>query len=95
MKNSEEVPVSNTDTKAIARDRVEKALAHIEDAQRSLAAACQLLCPVAGFVIEWERTGKLYDYVKHLWHQIAPRAQASDYDLDESAKRCVAEGRSV
>lgn len=87
--------MSEIDTRVIAKARIDKALAEIEKAQESLQAACQLLCPISGFVREWESTGKLYDKVKAQWHRVARRARSFEYDLDESAKRCVADGRTL
>jgi hypothetical protein len=82
------------DSKAVARARVKQALAEIEEAQRRLANAAQLLCPIIGFVGEWTVLGKLYDRVKAHWHKVNRRS-LDNCDLDESAKRCLAEGRPL
>lgn len=55
---------------ATAAERVQYALQQIEGAQYLLSAACANLCPVIGFVKEWEKTGKLMDQVQALWHRV-------------------------
>lgn len=83
-----------TDSKTVAQARVKQALSEIEDAQRSLARAAELLCPIVGFVNEWSVVGRLYDRVKAHWHKVNRRSLIN-VDLDESAKRCLAEGRTI
>lgn len=86
-------PVTVT-TREIAQDRVRRALDLIEEAQDRLRVASEMLCPVLGFVREWEATGKAHDQVKRLWHKVN-QTDTSRVDLDESAKAALAAGRSV
>jgi hypothetical protein len=74
------------DTKPHAKIRIDKALAAIERAQEDLRLASEMLCPVMGFVREWEQVGKLHLSIKRHWHKVNGRAQTFDYDLDESAR---------
>lgn len=79
----------------VAAARIKLALDKIEAAQENLRQASELLCPVMGFVRQWEATGKTYGLIKKLWHQVDDHAQTVPFDLDESAKRAIAEGRTL
>ncbi len=77
------------DSKAVARARVRRALALIEQAQNTLNEACAQLSPVTGFVRDWERVGKVADQVNAAWHRLNGRDD-SEADLDGDAKRAAA-----
>lgn len=87
--------MNSPDTKAYARSRIAEALDEIEEAQESLRRASELLCPILGFVREWEATGKLHQRVKAHWHRVNARANSVNYDLDESARAALGGGRSI
>ncbi|MDE2141193.1 MAG: hypothetical protein KGJ84_02110 [Elusimicrobia bacterium] len=87
--------MNTPDTKACARSRVAGALDEIERAQEALRRAAELLCPILGFVHEWEAAGKLHQRVKAHWHKVNVRARSVDSDLDESARAALAGARSI
>jgi len=87
--------MNEPDTKTLARSRIVAALGEIERAQESLRRASELLCPIVGFVREWETTGKLHLRVKSHWHKVNVRRRSVDYDLDESARAALLKGQTV
>jgi hypothetical protein len=69
---------------------VQRALDHIERAERELDAACQALSPVIGALPDWQRIGKLSLKVHAMWqrlHEVKPRG---GYRLDESGLAALA-----
>lgn len=53
--------------------KVLRALAMIEEAQNLISAAARELCPVPGFVRQWEKSHKVYEHVKNYWHEVNHR----------------------
>lgn len=76
-----------SDSKIEAERKIRKALEKIEMAQRLLSDACAELCPIDGFVREWDHVGNLYDKVKAGWHKVNNRLNGGKFDLDSDAKR--------
>lgn len=70
-----------------AQAKVDRALEHVEAAQRLLGRACEELCPIVGVIDRWEAIGKLYDDVHAEWHRLNLRRSASNLTLDSDAKR--------
>lgn len=54
----------------LARERVRRAMAHVEDAQRKLTFAMSDLATVQHGSPEHGRIGKLYDKVKGEWYRL-------------------------
>lgn len=82
------------DTKAIAQQKIDRALDKIEAAQKLLSEACSELCPIIGMCDEWTRVGDLYDKVKAGWHLVNDGRYGRIIDLDSDAKR-VLHGKNV
>ena len=82
-----------TDTKALARAKVELALQLIEEAQRTLMYAAQELSPVCYGNPEQRLIMKEYDRVHRLWYRvraIRDKAKYGRLDLDDMAKARLA-----
>ncbi len=82
---------------AAADARVQRALNHIEAAQRELDRACQVLCPVIGGLPQYERAGRLHRTIELEWHRLAEwaRKRKGKLDLDESGRRELEEAPHV
>lgn len=70
------------ESQAIARERLSKALEHIEAAQSLIQLATERLAAIVGATSEWEATGDEYVAVKALWHDVA-ELRGAELDLDE------------
>lgn len=68
--------------RAEATLRVRKALAHIQQAQNELGAACAELSSLNYGVPVWKATSSLYDKVHALWYRVENFRQAGRYKLD-------------
>lgn len=52
-------------------EKIQEALAKIEEAQNLISAAAQDLSPIPGFAAEWHATCRLYERVKRHWYRVA------------------------
>ena len=75
------------DSKKIAAEKFDRALALIEKAQYLLSDACSELCPLEGAIEPWELVGKHYDLIHNLWRSVAYNTPRGRLDLDEDSKR--------
>ena len=77
----------NLDSKKIAAEKFDRALALIEKAQYLLSDACAELCPLEGAIEPWELVGKHYDLIHDLWRSVVYNTPRNRLDLDEDSKR--------
>jgi hypothetical protein len=73
-----------------AERRVQRALDHVERAERELEGACQVLSPVIGALPDWERLGKLSLKVHAAWVKLHEEKPRGGYGLDETGLRELA-----
>ena len=73
---------------AAADAKVQRALDHIESAQRQLDKACQELCPIIRGLSRYQRIGRLHRTVELDWHRLNDwaRKHRGKLDLDESGR---------
>jgi hypothetical protein len=72
-------------TRAEAEARIQRALDHIEQAQRLMDRACQEISSIEGMCPDWQRLGKIHQRIEAEWHRLNHRRKTARYDLDGSA----------
>lgn len=80
---------------AAARARIDKALAHIQEAQNHMGSACGELSALCGAIPQWKRASKLYDQVHAFWYKVdgligSPRIYLDSTNVDALEKRLTA-----
>lgn len=74
------------DTKALAREKYQRALRLIEQAQVLLGSACGELSALEHGFTQWKKVGKMYDQVHQLWRDVAYSSARDKVDLDSIHK---------
>jgi len=74
-------------TKEIAKEKAQKALRLIEQAQTLLGEACAELSSLSHGAKQWKAVGDHYDKTKELWHKINMSLPLEKIDLDPDTAR--------
>jgi hypothetical protein len=77
-------------TPAEAERRVQKALAHIQEAQAQLGRAAAELSNLEHGVVVWRMAGKLYDRVHAFWYRVEAFRKKGRFALDSIALDALA-----
>ncbi len=67
-----------------AKNRIQQAMAHIQDAQSSLEQAALELAAVRGMSAECDRVGTLRDHVKSSWYVLENTLQRGLPEVSET-----------
>ena len=79
-----------SESKAIAKQKLQNALKYIEAAQNHLSSACGELSRLEGAYDQWKAVGDKYDEIKELWRMVNETTPRNSIDLDSDAKAKLA-----
>lgn len=67
--------VRSPERQAAARLRIERALAHLQEAQAQVGRALEQLSPIIGALPAYSKGHKLYDQVRAYWYKVSELRQ--------------------
>lgn len=78
-----------TPSQLVAKQKVQRALELIEQAQRLISEAGSELSPICWGAKEHKQVCDFYDKVKALWYRVEPLRYSTKIDLDAENKRSL------
>lgn len=67
-----------TTSRELALEKLRQALALVERAQRTLEEACVELCPILGFVGDWQESHRLAERVNAYWLRLNAHVEQAE-----------------